>query len=616
MLGFIKPTIGLFFLSAILSSSVFAAELPVIPEATGFGITTPAGRGGQVHRVTNLNESGSGSLKNCIESNGPRICIFETSGTIRLVRNLAIKEPYLTIAGQTAPSPGITIRGAGIEIETNDVLIQHIRVRVGDENEGPGTDRDSIVIVANSKDVFNVVLDHVSASWSTDENFSTYANPGRIYDVTVRNSLFSEALNNSIHSKGEHSAGFMIGPGTRRVSVVNNVLAYNAWRNPLVRDDSTDVVIVNNLIYGTRGARTDQIDFGSRGPGNVPMRASVVGNNFIAPGSRRNTISISSESPSSFKLYQKDNSGPLVSDNAWSVVNTGGRRLADIEATDAPIWVDGLSVMRSTEVETYALSNSGARPADRDPVDTRVIQNIRNRRGGIIDSQSDVGGWPILAVNKRRLQIPDDTNGLAKSGYTNLEEWLHAYSRLVENGPLLNENNARSTLSGPIPESVKSSESFLGKKVIVNTGGARLGVRSEPDGSLLGRQPNGSTGTIIDGPSTAGGFTWWKVNYDNGIDGYSAGEFLNDTISSVNKQPENASEIKSGSRVGVNTGNGARLGVRITPGGTLLGRQPSGAQGIITDGPFALNGFIWWRVNYDSGIDGYSAGEYLLTYQN
>jgi len=412
--------------------------LPVIPGASGFGINTKAGRGGTVYRVTNLNASGTGSLKACIDATVPRVCVFETSGTIRLTSDMIINNPYITIAGQTAPSPGITIRGAGLVISTNDVLVQHLRVRVGDVSDNPDTDRDAVAVVADRRNVYNVVVDHVSVSWGTDELFSTWAGSSyKIYDVTVRNSVFSEALNYSIHSKGEHSAAFLVGVGTTRFTGVNNVLGYSAWRNPLIRDDCTDVMMVNNFIYRTRGARTDQINFGDRGPGNLAMRASVVGNNFVlAPGlSATNTISINSNAPSSVTLYQKNNLGPRYSStNAWAVVDLGGRSQSSVEAGSPPIWAPGVVAMDAADVEAYTLQYAGARPADRDAVDKRVIANLRARQGGIINSQEDVGGWPSLAVNVRPLTLPANPNVTNVNGYTNLELWLQNMAREVEEG--------------------------------------------------------------------------------------------------------------------------------------------------------------------------------------
>jgi hypothetical protein len=410
--------------------------LPVIPGATGFGINTRAGRGGTVHRVTNLNERGPGTLRACVEASRPRICVFEVSGTILLSANLTIRHPQITVAGQTAPSPGITLRGAGLAVTTHDVLVQHLRIRVGDSPAGPRPDnRDAIMLEASSRDVYNVVIDHVSASWSTDELLSTYATGGReIRDVTIRYSLFAEALNRSIHPKGEHSAGVMIGPGTSRVSIVKNVFAFNAWRNPLVRDDSTDVVVINNLVYRSRGFRNDQINFGSRGRKDVAMRAAVVGNSFIAAAGAKptSTLSLHPESPSEFRLYQKDNLGPLASNDAWSVVGLGGRSRDTIEAQQPPVWSEGLVPMAARHVEPHLLRYAGARPSDRDAVDRRIVASIRDRTGAIIDSPRQVGGWPVLAENRRPLTLPDHPHQSDNDGYTRLERWLHELARQVE----------------------------------------------------------------------------------------------------------------------------------------------------------------------------------------
>src|SRR5688572_14531451 len=172
------------FAFAVLLVPAAEAQLPVIPGIYGFGVDTPAGRGGRVIRVTNLEASGEGSLDACARASGPRICVFEVSGTIRMTRNLHVAQPFITIAGQTAPSPGINIRGAGISVSTHDVLIQHLRVRVGDDLDGPaGTNRDGLGIANEASPPYNVVIDHCSFSWSIDEAISTWYEVG---DITFR----------------------------------------------------------------------------------------------------------------------------------------------------------------------------------------------------------------------------------------------------------------------------------------------------------------------------------------------------------------------------------------------------------------------------------------------
>lgn len=152
-----------------LGAGAAASALPVLPGAVGFGMDTPAGRGGAVHRVTNLNASGPGSLKACVDASGPRTCIFEVSGTIRMSSDLDITNPNITIAGQTAPSPGIMIRGAGIRVGASDVLLQHLRVRPGDAADGPDPGNRDALKVSSQTPISNVVIDHCSFSWAMDE---------------------------------------------------------------------------------------------------------------------------------------------------------------------------------------------------------------------------------------------------------------------------------------------------------------------------------------------------------------------------------------------------------------------------------------------------------------
>ena len=410
--------------------------LPVIPGAAGFGINTKAGRGGTVYRVTNLNASGSGSLKACTDASGPRVCVFEVSGTIYMTSDLVIKNPYITIAGQTAPSPGVTIRGAGINVATHDVLLQHLRARPGDATTGPDPiNRDAFKIEAVNGDSYNIVIDHVTGSWGTDELISTWgSSTGKIYDVTVRNSIFSEALYNSISPDGLHSCAMLIGYRSSRVSIMNNLFAFNGFRNPLINADATDVMIVNNMLYRTRGYAQDQIDFGNTSSSYVPMRTSVQGNHFVlAPGtSSINTINIRSNSSPDFKIFVKDNSGPRMTSDPWSVVQTNGRSSSSLNSSTPPVWAQGVVAMPYTAVESYVLKNAGARPLDRDSVDTRVVAQVRDRKGNIIDSPSQVGGYPYLATNYRALTLPADPNGITASGYTNLEVWLHSMAKAVE----------------------------------------------------------------------------------------------------------------------------------------------------------------------------------------
>ncbi len=415
-------------------------SVSIIPQEEGFGMNTPAGRGGYIYKITNLASSGTGSLKECIDASGPRVCVFEVSGNIELTQHLKITNPYLTIAGQTAPSPGITIKGAGIVIQAPDILIQHIRVRVGDNAAGPTyDDRDAFKIESKYEDINNVVIDHVSASWALDEVFSTWSYDGKIAQgITVTNSIFSEALYNSKHPDGAHSMGVLIGKNTKDILLNKNILAYNNYRNPLIRDDSTNVIIANNYLYNPGVGSKSKIYFGTTGVNNVAMSASVVGNVFSANPDEYydNMVYVENGSATNFNLFVDDNLGPLGTSDDWAVVM--GRTDSSIRETSAPISVPGLTYLSSSKVKDYVFVNAGARPADRDDVDKRVISNMKSNSGKIINSQNEVGGWPNLAQNYRQFIIPQNPNNDDdNNGYTNLEELLHTYAAQVEAGDVV-----------------------------------------------------------------------------------------------------------------------------------------------------------------------------------
>ena len=178
------------------------AQIPAFPGAAGFGSTTPGGSGRHLKpaktsliRVTTLKNAGPGSLRACIEYPAPRVCVFEIAGEIMLAAPLQIRRPYITVSGQTAPEPGITVSGAGIEIHTHDVVVQHLAVRPGDRIPGPAPEnRDGVSVRGKS---FNVLLDHLSVSWALDENIST--SQEGVYDDTFSHSIIAEGLDRSIH---------------------------------------------------------------------------------------------------------------------------------------------------------------------------------------------------------------------------------------------------------------------------------------------------------------------------------------------------------------------------------------------------------------------------------
>jgi hypothetical protein len=418
-----------------------ASALPVIPNASGYGIETPAGRGGKVYKVVNLNPDGAGSLRACVEASGPRVCVFEVSGTIVANKDLIIRNPYITIAGQTAPSPGVMWRGGALWVATTDVLVQHMRFRPGDDPNGPDfSDRDALKIAHPTIVVRNVVIDHCSFSWSTDENVQLWASWD---DITLTNNISSEGLHDSLNQQGTAGYGLLVGPYKGRVSISGNLLAHNYARNPLSRGGQ--MVFVNNVVYG---AGNFNVDLQSEG---LVTNNTIIGNTFIrSPDSAtaNKPVHIRNSGnwpvPPGSKVYVSDNQATEATADAWSVVDTAsGAAPTAYKADLPPTWPSGLTTTPGRDNVSLddVLRNVGARPADRDSVDRRIIQQVRTHTGGIINCVSpnntarcskNAGGWPTLAENRRALTLPSDPNGVAASGYTNLEVWLHGMSAEVE----------------------------------------------------------------------------------------------------------------------------------------------------------------------------------------
>lgn len=417
------------------------AQLPIIPCESGFGINTVAGSGRHlsparttVIKVTNLNASGPGSLDAAIKANYPRVVVFEVSGTIRVDGRLGIWNPYLTIAGQTAPSPGITLRGGTVEINTHDVLIQHIRVRIGDQGGIDPSNRDGIQIHNKG---YNVVVDHCSVSWTIDEEGGTWGtDTTMVEEVTFNNCIFGEALYESIHPEGIHSMGLFFGYNTKRASAIRNMFVHTNQRLPMIRDRITDVVVANNLIYNYGQWIHCGIDIrDNNGDRNRPLRASIMSNHSI-----KGTNSVYGKTVIIGAYYNKNltsNSQIYTDDNRCydgvglpCVLNQAS---SSVLVTSPPISIPTYTPVASEDVQGIVLSFAGARPADRDTVDRRYVNDVINGTGSIINSQFDVGGWPELAQNTRTLKLPKNLNGDDDSdGYTNLEEWLHAYNDTVQ----------------------------------------------------------------------------------------------------------------------------------------------------------------------------------------
>ncbi len=422
-------------ISVNIPSNYIVNGLPVFPGAEGFGITTPAGRGGKIIKVTNLNAYGPGSLREAISTPGRRIIIFEVGGIIDLTYNqrggdgsfLYLTEPYCTIAGHTAPYPGVTLKGAGFRIKTHDVLIQHLAIRPGDKSRGPRPDaRDAISIRGPS---YNVVIDHVSASWGVDENLDTWPEPEVVRDITVSNSIISEGLNRSIHPEGAHSKGFLIGDGSKNVAVIGNLFAHNDFRNPQSKG-GVSAAIVNNVVYNP--GRYNFMIGGSDNSGLGPNKEAFIGNLFIkGPNTTANIgIAFGNGLESGTAIYHRDNA---FADGVRGLTFDSIPTLSSIEVSTSPVNTSGISVKRVEFLEEWVFKRSGSRPAERDLVDSRIVNEVKSRTGRIIDSQDQVGGWPQVKQTYEYFPIPSNPNGDDDGdGYSNIEELLHQRAAKME----------------------------------------------------------------------------------------------------------------------------------------------------------------------------------------
>jgi pectate lyase len=406
----------------------------------GFGTQTRGGLDGRVVKVTHLRDEGKGSLRMALEAlQGPRVVVFEVSGQIDLKRDIYIRHPHITIAGQTAPSPGITITRAGLRVITHDVVIEHLRFRVGNRPGGKNLeDRDAIQLLGKSDLpagqfpeplVYNVVVDHCSVSWSTDEGISTYFKG--IRDLTIRNCLITEPLDKAGHPKGGHSMALLVGDHTQNATILGNLFAHSRYRNPVIKGGAS-AIVANNLLYdiGNNALHT----YG--GGDGLPTRVSAIANVLLAGPTRKSAKG--NNSPVDFyadKTTRNNWTNPgsqiYLSGNSVPTGSVEGKRLLDYDVfvSQPPIKLDSLRLLPADKVQEYVLVHAGARPKDRDAVDTRIVQQVRSGTGRIIDTQDDVGGWPVLAENQRVLDPPaaDQQDGRSK-----LEDWLETYRRAVQ----------------------------------------------------------------------------------------------------------------------------------------------------------------------------------------
>jgi hypothetical protein len=412
-------------LLALAAGSAIAAPAPAPAWTPPPGFTsTRGGNDGRILEVTTLAASGPGSLAAALAAEGPRKIVFTVGGLIDLAgTTLRIRTPHVTIAGETAPSPGITLIRGGLGIGTHDVILRHLRVRPGEAGRAKksGWDIDGIATGDGARDV---IVDHCSISWATDENLSASGNRfgGTTPDdwrknssnrITFHRCLVAEGLRHSTHSKGTgHSMGSLIHDNATAVAVIGNLYISNNARNPLFKGGARGIV-VNNLIHNSGGSA---ISFGlvpeewtgkewqrgqmaivgnviRRGPGTPAALAPIrFGSNWGAPECDAYLHDN--------RFLDRDGSElplQLAVEARKGLERSGEFRLL----AEPPLWPTGFTAAPASAVTAAILADVGARPWDRDAVDRRLIEEARTGGGKIIDGEDEVGGYGALTAAKK-----------------------------------------------------------------------------------------------------------------------------------------------------------------------------------------------------------------------
>ncbi len=391
-----------------------AAQAPLaFPGAMGAAATTPGGRGGEILRVTTLAPTGPGSFTEAVNRKGPRIVVFEVAGVIDLAEStVRITEPYLTIAGQTAPAPGITFIRGGIDITTHDVVVRHIRVRPGDGGRPKlsGGDYDAISTIG----AHDVIVDHCTLTWATDENLSASGprftghtpeewRKGTSHRITFSNNIIAEGLADSVHVKGEHSKGSLIHDNTSDILIVGNLYAHNKERSPLFKGGAHGAVI-NNLIYDP-GARAIHYNLIAEEWGDQPYQTgeiAIIGNVLRAgPSTPARVALVMAGGSGDLALYERDNIA--VDALGDPLPMRGSYTTAPIKILKLPApTIFGVNPMPARDVQDWVIKNAGAFNTQRDAEDARIVANVIEGRGAILDSQSVIGGYPKVVPTFRK----------------------------------------------------------------------------------------------------------------------------------------------------------------------------------------------------------------------
>ncbi len=432
--------IAIIIAAATMAPAAPDAATPAFPGAEGAGRFATGGRGGRVLKVTTLADSGPGSLRAAVDATGPRIILFDVAGTIRLTSPLVIRNGRVTIAGQSAPGDGITLRDQTLQVAADDVVIRYIRSRLGAES---GTQGDAIWVSGGTR----VILDHVSASWSVDETLSAssnYRDPANsIGDLTVQWSVIANSLRRAGHVKGDHGYGSLIRAGRgARVSFHHNLWANHAARMPRPGNYAPPAVdpqgarfdFRNNVFYNWGGSRS-----GYNADTQSLARYNFVGNAYLPGPDSKGRFAFDEGNPLAQAWFADNSMAGAVPADPWSLVSgktDGAYRLS------APIDVAPVTTEPAAAAQMRVLAGAGAARV-RDAIDTAVIAGVRAGTGRQIDTEAQDGGWPVLAGGRSERDSDGDgmpdawerAHGLNpakddsasdrnRDGWTAIEDWL------------------------------------------------------------------------------------------------------------------------------------------------------------------------------------------------
>ncbi|MCB0383478.1 MAG: hypothetical protein KDD05_09350, partial [Psychroserpens sp.] len=419
--GILKNNFFYLFIAAFFcfTTNSFTQQL-AFPTAEGFGKYASGGRGGSVIKVTNLNDSGPGSLRNALLASGPRTIVFEVGGTINLAGNIYVTNGDFTLAGQTAPGDGILLKGGMVEVEASNVIIRYIRFRPG---PSAPSGADALNITAwSGQHHENIIIDHCSLSWASDENFDIRALPnGSVKNVTIQNSIMAEC-----------GYGSLAAERTTNLTYYRNLYAHNSERNtrkgyPI--PGTFDFELINNLIYGFRYA-------------TVPSMGAkfTVLNNKYKKSSQTTIMGGSVIEGTTGGQGQVSETYAYISGNILAQGTTQNNSAISPYLQSSPYASSGIQAIDANQLEASLLDDVGVSYPARDDVDIRLINQYINGNGSLATSgtyptiQNDTApvdtdddgmpdAWEI--ANGLNINDPSDRNIVQPDGYTNLEYYLN-----------------------------------------------------------------------------------------------------------------------------------------------------------------------------------------------